>query len=87
MITNGQSSAVALHLERIEMPYALSEAAVTKLKELAETKCWSDDPDFMTDDYAGGNIDDAYAGGERAGEILMARWVLGELGILYTIPD
>ena len=47
--------------------------------ELAEKKIAADNEDFMVDDYAGGNIDDAYSLGERAGEVLLARDILGML--------
>lgn len=33
----------------------------------------SDEDDFMADDYAGGNIDDAWSGGEREGQVYYAR--------------
>ena len=48
----------------------------TKLEKLARRKCWADDEDFMIDDYAGGNIDDAYYGGCDDGEAFLAREVL-----------
>jgi len=51
---------------------------IEKLKTISlNQKAWSDDPDFMVDDYAGGNIDDAYYGGVRDGEVLLARELLG----------
>ncbi len=49
------------------------------LQEVADKTAWQDDKEFMPDDYAGGNIDDAYNGGVSDGEILMARVVLGWL--------
>jgi len=49
---------------------------VEKLKGIADKKAWSDDEDFMPDDYAGGNIDDAYYGGENDGRISLAREIL-----------
>lgn len=55
---------------------------VNLLKE-AQGEVWDDDPDFMTDDYAGGNIDDAFAGGERAGRAHMARDALDVLGVSW----
>ena len=48
------------------------------LTELANEKAWIDDPHFMIDDYAGGNIDDSYAGGMDDGQILLARSLLKE---------
>ena len=50
-----------------------------RLEELAARGCWLDDPEFVVDDYAGGNIDDAFAGGERSGETNLAREILAEL--------
>ena len=47
---------------------------------LAARIAWSDDKEFMAMDRAGGNIDDAYAGGDRDGETLLAR------AIMETIP-
>lgn len=46
------------------MAYILPDDYVKKIKEIAEQQAWSDDPDFLVDDYAGGNEDDAYYGGE-----------------------
>ena len=51
-----------------------------KLEKLAARTCWNDDKDFMVDDYAGGNIDDAYYGGNRDGETDLARELLAEFG-------
>ena len=52
-----------------------------RLEKLAASECWSDDPDFMVDDYAGGNIDDAYYGGEHSGEVRLAREILAGLDV------
>jgi len=56
---------------------------VTQLKEflqkIADKTAWQDDKEFIPDDYAGGNIDDAYNGGVSDGEILMAKEILGWL--------
>jgi len=57
----------------------MNEAMIMRLKALAGKKCWSDDEDFMVDDYAGGNIDDAYAGGVRDCEVSLAREITAEL--------
>lgn len=69
------------------MAYILPDDYVKKIKEIAEQQAWSDDPEFLVDDYAGGNEDDAYYGGERAGEIQFARSVLDAIGVEYTIKD
>ena len=39
---------------------------------------------LMIDEYAGGNIDDAFSMGERAGEIQLARDTLAQLGIEWN---
>ena len=52
-----------------------------RLEKLAASECWSDDPDFMVDDYAAGNIDDAYYGGEHSGEVRLAREILAGLDV------
>lgn len=51
-----------------------------KLEKLAARQCWSDDEEAMTDDFAGGNIDDAYFGGCDDGEAILAREILAEFG-------
>jgi len=55
----------------------LSAEMIVKLEKLATRKIWSDNPDFMIDDYAGGQTDDAFYGGSDAGETLLAREILG----------
>ena len=69
------------------MAYILPDDYVKKIKEIAEQQVWSDDPEFLVDDYAGGNEDDAYYGGERAGEIQFARSVLDAIGVEYTVES
>lgn len=58
---------------------------IENLKLIAKKTCWQDtfdeDDDSIVDDYAGGNIDDAYSGGIDAGGILLAREILNDLGI------
>ncbi len=46
------------------------------LKEEASHQCWCDDKGFSICDFSGGNIDDAYYGGCRDGESLLARDLL-----------
>lgn len=46
------------------------------LQKSADKTAWQDDKEFMVDDYAGGNFDDAYNGGVSDGEILMCREIL-----------
>jgi hypothetical protein len=50
------------------------------LEKIAKRKAWSDDEEFMVDDYAGGNIDDAYYGGTNDGEVLLSRALLKLFG-------
>lgn len=58
---------------------------IETLKTLAKRKTWQDklDEDTVIDDFAGGNVDDAFDGGYRAGETDTARQVLDTLGITY----
>ena len=58
----------------------MNEKLLERLKHLAADTAWCDDADFLVDDYAGGNEDDAYYGGYRDGEILLARAVIQALG-------
>lgn len=67
------------------MSYTLPDSFVQEIKKIAEQQCWSDDPEFLVDDYAGGNEDDAYYGGERAGEVQFARTLLDVIGVEYNI--
>jgi len=59
------------------------EDVINMLKEKARTECFYDDEDedVTVDDYAGGNVDDAFSTGENAGEVTLARTVLTHLGI------
>lgn len=59
----------------------MTDELLERLKKTAARKCWSDDPDWEgANDYAGGNIDDAYSGGREDGEAFLARKVLEALG-------
>lgn len=49
-----------------------------KLMKIANQVVWSDDAEFMVDDYAGGNIDDAFYGGQDDGSVQLARELLTE---------
>ena len=51
-----------------------------KLTILSAGICWSDDKTSEVDDYAGGNVDDAYNGGANDGRVLLARELLKEFG-------
>ena len=63
----------------------MNERMIQKLKNLAKSDCFYDDEneDKMVDDYAGGNIDDAFSYGETAGEVMLARQVLMALDIKW----
>lgn len=66
----------------------MDQEIIQNLKRLAEQGCWDDQQgdDFVVDDYAGGNVDDAYQGGIRTGETILARDLLDKLGIPYKSP-
>lgn len=60
----------------------LSQDYIDQLKALAKRSAgWVDDEEFMVDDYAGGNIDDAYQLGEQHGATQLAREILDTLGV------
>lgn len=61
----------------------MNKIMIDRLKKLAHSKCFYDDADadVTVDDYAAGNIDDAFAVGETVGEVMLARDVLESLGI------
>ena len=63
----------------------LSKEMYDKLVKMAREDCFydDDDEDVIVDDYAGGNIDDAFAVGERAGEIMLARKILESCGLAW----
>lgn len=66
----------------------MNEEFITKLKKLAASDAWVDEldeegSDVTIDDFAGGNVDDAFWGGHRSGEIQLARDVLSELNIKW----
>lgn len=52
------------------------------LEPVAGKSTWDDrmeeDEDVYVDDFAGGNIDDAYSGGCHSGRVDLAREILGE---------
>lgn len=72
-------------MSSINMP----DTVVAKLKQLAEQSCWDDafTDDTVVDDFAGGNVDDAYNGGERTGQVLLAREILDEMKIPYQAHE
>ena len=52
------------------------EELKTKLEKEVKDGCWADDPEFAICDYACGNIDDAYWGGDTTGRVQLARELL-----------
>lgn len=64
----------------------MNEQMISRLKELAQRECYHDneDDDVVVEDYAGGNVDDAFDLGERAGETMLARDVLSAMGIEWA---
>jgi len=63
------------------MHMMMTTEMIDRLIKIAQSKAWDDDEDFLVDDYAGGNIDDAFSGGWDAGKISMARCVLIAIGV------
>ncbi len=68
------------------MTITVPDSLIAELKDLAETRCDTDNEDFSPFDYQDGP-DDAWDGGNRNGEIENARMVLDALGVSYTIPE
>ena len=63
---------------------------IEKLMRHAIHRTWTETKDpygFNPRDFSGGNYDDAYFGGARDGETTLARQVLDQLGIKYTISE
>jgi hypothetical protein len=58
---------------------------ITTLMKIARKNCWYDDDDDEKNIYddSGGNVDDAFAMGESAGEIMLARLVLTSMNISW----
>lgn len=46
------------------------------LEKVASQEALDDNEDFCARDYAGGNFDDAFYGGQLSGEISLARAIL-----------
>lgn len=64
----------------------MKEKLFERLTKLASRSVWDDgiDDGDIVDDYAGGNVDDAYDGGRESGETLLARSILNELGVKFV---
>jgi hypothetical protein len=64
------------------MAKELSQSMLDKLQKMAHRETiFDDDEEAQIDDYAGGNIDDAYNRGSQDGECYLAREILFELGL------
>ena len=61
----------------------VSEGFLKALITIAKEEDISLEDDFMVDDYASGNIDDAYNLWLKVAEIQMAQYVLAQLGQEY----
>lgn len=64
------------------------QALFDRLKEIASTRVWSDDamadaPESCMND----NVDDAYSEGYEVGEVRLARSLLEQLGLSYTVKE
>lgn len=63
-----------------------SPATIERLIKLASRAAYVDDPDdFCPYDIGGGNHDDTFWAGNRDGETLLARDILTEMGVPFTI--
>lgn len=72
------------------MSTQLSPELQAELITKASRRCWQDvfeepDNDGGVYDYCGGNVDDAYDGGMRTGEILFARELCAALGLAFEV--
>lgn len=67
----------------------LSAKTIKHLIKLAEQSAWGDRDNEDYDYYShyGGNIDDAFDGGVRDGETMLARDILIELGINFEVEE
>tara|TARA_R110000803_G_scaffold104783_1_gene172971 strand:- start:285 stop:479 length:195 start_codon:yes stop_codon:yes gene_type:complete len=64
----------------------MNDYMIARLKKLAKQECYFDDEDKdqIVEDYVGGNVDDAFEVGERAGETILARDVLTAMNIDWS---
>jgi len=62
---------------------------IDNLKKLAEHRVFSDNTgdDVCVDDWAGGNVDDAFNIGSRDGRTQLARQILTDLGEKYEVEE
>jgi hypothetical protein len=62
----------------------ITDDEMAAIKQQAAQVTWAEQCEAngdVIDDFAGGNVDDAYDGGVRAGEVYAARELLSRLGI------
>lgn len=65
----------------VELPQHLIDSLINVAKQKSAFDDLADDEFYVADDYAGGNIDDAFNNGMNEGNISMARLVLTTCGI------
>ena len=65
----------------------LSEKMICRLKELASSRVLSNDDNFSAYNCSGGNFNNAFDIGVSDGERSLARDILTDIGIEYTIED
>jgi hypothetical protein len=55
----------------------MQQELVDFLQKIIDGGCWdTDEEDFIVDDYAGGNVDDAFSGGVDVGRVELAQNLL-----------
>lgn len=72
------------------MNKSLEKSLEDILINLAKKISWNDSlckDDCTVDDFAGGNVDDAFDGGFSAGQISLARNLCALIGLEYTVED
>lgn len=67
----------------------IDDKLVERLKKFARKECYhdNDDDSKCIDDYAGGNVDDAFSEGEHSGEVMLARDILTHMGISWSVDQ
>ena len=60
----------------------MDEKLIEELKKLARTECIPEDA--CIDDYAGGNVDDAFYHGQTEGQATLARYILNRMEISWS---
>lgn len=61
----------------------MNEQLVNNLKRIAAKACFADDPDGIVEDYACGNVDDAFEMGVANGKVQLAREILTDLNLTW----